>query len=636
MNRLAFGAFVVVVLGFHAAIAQSDASTERSPNARVPRSELSSENTSDRNVSGHDGGLDFVSGGGQSVAPQSRASAADRAGNKLLDPKSGCAVLDVNALPVDSADWSGNCVGGLADGDGTVTYASRGKFFETISGPFDRGVLRDGPVTVKWADGSTYDGDQVAGRMQGSGVLTTADSERFQGQWARDRLNGRGLVLWANGDRYEGDWRDGKADGHGVQSWADGRKYDGEWRNDLPNGHGVGMRKDGSRYEGIFVDGRPGTVTEIAADKSLVAPPVAAAAPAEAMAANTPGSAAQWPEVAELAGKKLSAIDGSTLAMTQTEGGLAREIVAPNGAARKTLYVFLSDRLGTVYEGGDRSKVAGVFRLTDNGVAADYADGRSEALTLNGSNGLAMILKTPAAEPLCIVWYPQGHQFSAQERSAALAEYASRLQGPRDKKNARSARPPCAATAVAPVARGATRLVASHAPTHGKLGAAVVSAAVLQAPPARELRMPVEVPTSHVHLIDDDADVQQPTSSIALASNDPNAVSGAKTESASACLSVESDGRHWGFRNRCAYDVQFAYCQMNASDPLTSCRQGAAVSGSVAANGVGNLIADQSLKEVDADHDFRWVACSGGAGEVVVHLDRTDPPVGRCVRPGAS
>ena len=81
--------------------------------------------------------------------------------------------------------------------------------------------------------------------------------------------------------------------------------------------------------------------------------------------------------------------------------------------------------------------------------------------------------------------------------------------------------------------------------------------------------------------------------------------------------------------------MQFAYCLMNASDPSTSCGEGA-VSGSVAANGVGALIADQSLGETNADHDFRWVACGGGAGEVVVHLDRIDPPEGRCVRPGAS
>jgi hypothetical protein len=37
----------------------------------------------------------------------------------------------------------------------------------------------------------------------------------------------------------------------------------------------------------------------------------------------------------------------------------------------------------------------------------------------------------------------------------------------------------------------------------------------------------------------------------------------------------------------------------------------------------------------DADHDFRWVACSGNSGDVVAHLDRADPPVGRCERTGA-
>jgi len=81
--------------------------------------------------------------------------------------------------------------------------------------------------------------------------------------------------------------------------------------------------------------------------------------------------------------------------------------------------------------------------------------------------------------------------------------------------------------------------------------------------------------------------------------------------------------------------VQFAYCLMGAADSLTSCGA-AAVSGSVAANGFGALIADQGIKETNADHDFRWVACGGGAGEVVVHLDRSDPPAGRCLRPGAS
>jgi len=88
---------------------------------------------------------------------------------------------------------------------------------------------------------------------------------------------------------------------------------------------------------------------------------------------------------------------------------------------------------------------------------------------------------------------------------------------------------------------------------------------------------------------------------------------------------------HWGFRNHCAYTVQFAYCTLDGIVQLTSCKDGA-VGGSVAPNGFGVLVADQSLKEVDVTHDFRWVACQGGAGEVIPRLDQTNPPTGRCVR----
>jgi len=77
--------------------------------------------------------------------------------------------------------------------------------------------------------------------------------------------------------------------------------------------------------------------------------------------------------------------------------------------------------------------------------------------------------------------------------------------------------------------------------------------------------------------------------------------------------------------------VQFAYCTMDDGNPLTSCREGS-VGGSVAPNGFGVLVADENLRAINVHHDFRWVACRGGAGEVIARLDRTDPPTGRCVR----
>ena len=43
-------------------------------------------------------------------------------------------------------------------------------------------------------------------------------------------------------------------------------------------------------------------------------------------------------------------------------------------------------------------------------------------------------------------------------------------------------------------------------------------------------------------------------------------------------------------------------------------------------------MSDTSLKDKDATRSFRWIACSGGAGEVVARLDRFAPPAGRCER----
>ncbi len=347
-------------------------------------------------------------------------------------------------------------------------------------------------------------------------------------------------------------------------------------------------------------------------------------------------SFAGLPGIDQLADKKFSSVDGSTFALAPVEGGLRREIVAPDGAVKRTLFVFLNDKMGAVYEGDDSSSVVGVFRITGTGVAADYADGRSETLMLNGAGGVSMRLNAPTGAATCMAWYPEGHRFSTQERKAALAEYADRigLHAPSGRNSGAAAKSSCvlAAAWTAPVPRLRAPAPKPHSRGHANAAAPSAATANLTALSAPDPNEPIVVRTSQVHLIDADANAPEETPDPkATASNEP-AATGAN---ASACLSVESDGRHWGFRNRCAYDVQFAYCLMNAADPLTSCRE-AAVSGSVAANGFGTLIVDQGLHDTNADHDFRWIACGGGAGEVVAHLDRSDPPAGRCLRPGAS
>jgi hypothetical protein len=138
---------------------------------------------------------------------------------------------------------------------------------------------------------------------------------------------------------------------------------------------------------------------------------------------------------------------------------------------------------------------------------------------------------------------------------------------------------------------------------------------------------PVAVRDSQVHAVDD-------TLPPATAAASAGPVSKPDGSDPSRCLKVESDGYNWGFRNNCDFPVQFAYCLV-AEKGLTGCSNGGAP-GSVAGNGFGALIADKSLSATGADHKFRWIACSGGAGEVIARLEKADPPSGRCERNGSA
>jgi hypothetical protein len=612
----------------------------------------------------------------QSAAADTKVPAPDIGGAAkpflLKDSKSGCAALAINGVVADSIAWTGPCTDGLADGAGTLTFSNQGTLVEAITGTLNKGALRDGQTQIKWADGSSYSGNAVAGHMDGAGVLTTATRDRFEGQWTAGHLTGQGSALWANGDRYEGAWQDGKASGHGVQVWSDGHKYEGEWRDDAPNGHGIVTRKDGTRFEADFADGRPNNPTALEA-VAISAMPQAATMQASVMhtdATTPPASerdtgkpASEHPQsaaIAGISGKKLLAIDGSSLTLTTNEDGIAREIVAPNGTAKKNQFAFLNDRVGSVSDGDAGDKVVGVFRLTAKGIITEYSDGRSEVFYPNSDGGVSLQLSAPTGQAFCMAWYPEGHRFSLDERKAALAEYASKLgldASPAPKKNAKPAAKPSCGTPAADAA-DSTPL----APTHGAsvapkltpipkperhaglthpflhvastVPASFTTPAPFTAPapraPGQAPSQTIEVRNATIHTID--ADAHDVTPGHETASLEPHP---APSAAASQCLSVESDGQHWAFHNHCGYDVQFAYCLMNAGDPLASCDKGS-ISGSVSPNGSSALIADKSLSETNADHDFRWVACGGGAGEVVVHLDHSDPPAGRCVRPGAS
>ena len=361
--------------------------------------------------------------------------------------------------------------------------------------------------------------------------------------------------------------------------------------------------------------------------------------PQEGPAPAKENAGAAAPTLDSVIGKKLISIDGSLIALTASEGGLSREIVAANGAVQRTALRFINDRLGTVTDARDSNKVIGVFRISGADIEIQYADGSSETVLANASGGISIESKSAMSGPYCTAWYPEGHVFSLDDRKAALAQYASRLGLPDagDRKSDAQVHMGCSSAPLAHATDAGAKpeAVTADAAVHPAVlaGAAVAAAAKTAVPKTADIAAAahaIEVRTSEVHPIDASPAVEpQPQQVVASLGSNQGTVA-PNQKGASSCLSVDSDGSHWGFRNHCGYTVQFAYCLMNGS-ALASCKEGA-VAGSVAGNGFGALVTDESLKETDVAHDFRWVACQGGAGEVIPRLDQTEPPSGRCVR----
>jgi len=524
-------------------------------------------------------------------------STAHAAGSWLTDPDNSCAVFGSG----ERVTWTGACEDGLATGLGTATFFQADKPAESFTADFSRGMVVDGHLITRWGAGWSYDGDAVHGRFAGGGIL----------------INDRQ-------DRYLGLWNDGRMNGFGLLDRADGSRYAGEWKNDLPNGEGELRRADGSIVSGLFVDGK---LAENHAAAEAKPDPALKTASLEA-SEKTPQAARPF---AALAGAALKGVDGSAIALNPIEGGIEMALTAPGGVPQKTTFTFMTDRLGTVVEdGGHGANVTGFFRLTDSGVELHYADGRAETLAATPEGGVAMVLTAAAgSRASCRSWYPDGHIFSDSEKKAALADYAARLGLAASAADATG----CGALTPASLSPAPeTVTITPHAPVADRRPApkprAVKTAfAPPQAPKSKAAALtPVIVKDSQVHTIDDMVPAPAANASLQGMKQDAK-VDGSDP---SHCLKVDSDGLSWGFRNACDFAVQFAYC-VPSDTGLAACARGGAP-GSVAAHGFGALMADKSLSESGVDHSFRWIACAGGAGEVAAHLEKVDPPSGRCDR----
>ncbi|XP_059158810.1 alsin-like [Physella acuta] len=145
-----------------------------------------------------------------------------------------------------------------------------------------------GTGSLKYPDGSSYEGEFKKGLKHGSGVnilIKSSGQEIQKGSWRDGKLNGFGTVSYPNGDLYEGYFQEGQRFGHGkfrsgrhkssftsiyIGEWLcnqrdgygveddilKGEKYMGLWVEDYRHGNGVMVTLDGMYFEGNFVQSK--------------------------------------------------------------------------------------------------------------------------------------------------------------------------------------------------------------------------------------------------------------------------------------------------------------------------------------------------------------------------------------------
>ena len=106
----------------------------------------------------------------------------------------GCYVWDDYLQPSQTVEWSGSCPGGIADGQGTMTWSSD-KGPREYSGTLSDGKLQ-GRAVVRYPDGGVQGGSYVNGKRHGRWLSYGRDSDG--NEYARE-------ATFTNGERQQ-DW----------------------------------------------------------------------------------------------------------------------------------------------------------------------------------------------------------------------------------------------------------------------------------------------------------------------------------------------------------------------------------------------------------------------------------------------
>ena len=162
------------------------------------------------------------------------------------------------------AVWTGPCVGGRAEGDGTLEWFRNGVRTVRYSGRMEGGRITGRGERAEY--GMRYDGvwkDGVLFRYDGlwkdgvllEGTVTFPDERQYRGTWKLGEW-ANGMLTMPGGWQWEGQWHAGRLTGEGRAKGRQG-EFKGNWFDGVPQGSGVFVTRDGRRFEGTWKDGIP-------------------------------------------------------------------------------------------------------------------------------------------------------------------------------------------------------------------------------------------------------------------------------------------------------------------------------------------------------------------------------------------
>ncbi len=86
-----------------------------------------------------------------------------------------------------------------------------------------------GMATIRWDDGSAYQGQTYYGEIKGIGTMVYPDKSKYVGSWERDLPNGNGTFQTPEGITFTVNFENGIPHGKGVIQDLDGRLYSARW-----------------------------------------------------------------------------------------------------------------------------------------------------------------------------------------------------------------------------------------------------------------------------------------------------------------------------------------------------------------------------------------------------------------------